>query len=72
MSENDPSAVENAEAAASAEDNSTPVRRGGLIIVLLILVSIVWYLFADRFTPFTSQARVQGYVIGVAPRSPVS
>ncbi|MCB1857537.1 MAG: HlyD family secretion protein [Gammaproteobacteria bacterium] len=68
MSENDPSAVENAEAAASAEDNSTPVRRGGLIIVLLILVSIVWYLFADRFTPFTSQARVQGYVIGVAPK----
>ncbi len=43
-------------------------RRGSRIVAVLILVSLTWYLVADRFTPFTSQARVQGYVIGVAPK----
>ena len=44
------------------------VRKGGLFIILLILLSLVWYLLSDRFTPYTSQARVQGYVVGVAPK----
>jgi len=44
------------------------VRNGALIIGLLILFSLGWYLLADRFTPFTTQARVQGYVVGVAPK----
>lgn len=44
------------------------VKKGTLAIVLLILGSLAWYLLADRFTPYTSQARVQGYVVGVAPK----
>ena len=44
------------------------VRNGALIIGLLIMFSLGWYLLADRFTPFTTQARVQGYVVGVAPK----
>jgi multidrug resistance efflux pump len=44
------------------------VRKGSLIIGLVILLSLAWYLLADRFTPYTSQARVQGYVVGVAPK----
>ncbi len=47
---------------------NTQVKRGGLLVGLLILLSLTWYLFADRFTPYTTQARVQGYVIGVAPK----
>ena len=43
-------------------------KAGGLIVVALIVASLTWYLVADRHTPFTSQARVQGYVIGVAPK----
>lgn len=46
----------------------TSVRKGVLLILLVILISLVWYLLADRFTPYTSQARVQGYVVGVAPK----
>jgi len=42
-------------------------RRGGLVLALLILLSLAWYLAADRFAPYTNQARVAGYVIGVAP-----
>jgi multidrug resistance efflux pump len=35
-------------------------------VVLLIVVSLTWYLLADRFTPYTQQARVQAYVVPVA------
>lgn len=57
-----------AETAPSQDDASTGVKRGGKIIAVLILFSLVWYLASDRYTPYTSQARVQGYVIGVAPQ----
>ena len=35
-------------------------------VVGLIVVSLIWYLLADRFTPYTQQARVQAYVVSVA------
>ncbi|MGF6970326.1 multidrug resistance efflux pump [Paraburkholderia sp. WC7.3g] len=35
-------------------------------IVVVIVVSLLWYLLADRFTPYTQQARVQAYVVPVA------
>jgi multidrug resistance efflux pump len=35
-------------------------------IVGAIAVSLIWYLLADRFTPYTQQARVQAYVVAVA------
>lgn len=52
------------EGAASARS----VKRGIRLIALFILVSMAWYLLADRFTPYTSQARIQGFVVGVAPK----
>jgi multidrug resistance efflux pump len=54
--------------AAPASDAPDAVRKGGIGIALVIAVSLLWYLLADRFTPYTTQARVQGYVIGVAPQ----
>ena len=44
------------------------VRKGVVSIFMVMLLSLVWYLLADRYTPYTSQARVQGYVVGVAPK----
>jgi len=43
------------------------VKKGGLGVALAIVLSLTWYLLADRYTPYTSQARIEGYVIGVAP-----
>ena len=43
-----------------------PVRRWTLIVSAVIGLLLVWYLVADRFTPFTSQARVRAYVVPVA------
>lgn len=44
------------------------VHRGGLILLAVIVVLLAWYLLAGRYTPSTSQARVQSYVVGVAPK----
>ncbi len=51
-------------------DNSaaTSVKKGTGLVMLLILLSLAWYLTSDRFTPYTQQARLQGYVVGVAPK----
>ncbi len=43
-----------------------PAKKGAKWVVLLIVLSLVWYLLADRFTPYTQQARVQAFVVPVA------
>lgn len=44
------------------------VRISGASITVVLLLSLFWYLAADRFTPYTTQARIGGYVVGVAPK----
>lgn len=56
------------DAVEALDDAPKTVKRGGKTIALLIIASLVWYLASDRYTPYSSQARVQGYVIGVAPQ----
>jgi multidrug resistance efflux pump len=46
--------------------DADPSGRAVKWIVGLIVVSLIWYLLADRFTPYTQQARVQAYVVPVA------
>ena len=50
------------------DDSGRPVKKGLLGVTLAIVLSLTWYLLADRFTPFTSQARIEGFVVGVAPQ----
>ncbi len=42
-----------------------PVRRLTLIVVCVIIVLFVWYVAADRFAPWTDEARVQGYIVPI-------
>jgi len=41
-------------------------RRGAIIVLVLIVASLIWYFVSDRLTPYTSQARVQAFVVPVA------
>ena len=41
-------------------------RKGVRWVLLLIMISLAWYLLADRLTPYTQQARVQAFVVPVA------
>ncbi len=47
---------------------ASSVKKGTTAILLVIMTTLIWYLLSDRFTPYTSQARIQGYVVGVAPK----
>jgi multidrug resistance efflux pump len=55
-----------------AEKSPPPVakgkgsRIGAIIVLLLIVLSLVWYFVSDRLTPYTSQARVQAFVVPIA------
>lgn len=53
---------------AEGGDAGASVKRGSIAVAAAIVLSLTWYLLADRFTPYTSQARIQGYIIGVAPK----
>ncbi len=46
---------------------TNPVRRLTLIVLSLCVVLFIWYLFADRFTPYTNQAKVQAFVVPIVP-----
>jgi len=41
-------------------------RKLQLGLLVLIVLSLIWYFAADRLTPYTSQARVQAFVVPVA------
>ncbi|WP_415756381.1 HlyD family secretion protein [Pseudomonas sp. LT1P18] len=65
MSETAPSSSEPPVAQASAP-TADPAKKGIKWVLLVILLSLTWYLLADRFTPYTQQARVGAFVIPVA------
>ena len=57
--------------AAVGVDPATPkpgkgTRIGTVILLVLIFGSLLWYFAADRLTPYSSQARVQAFVVPVA------
>lgn len=48
------------------EKTKDPVKRWTLILLVLAAVMMVLYLTGDRFTPYTSQAKVHAYVVPIA------
>jgi multidrug resistance efflux pump len=58
--------TEDAPSPQPAQPAADPAKKGIKWVLLLIVVSLAWYLLADRFTPYTQQARVGAFVIPVA------
>ncbi|MEE4360487.1 MAG: HlyD family secretion protein [Pseudomonadales bacterium] len=52
--------------ATTSTAGGDPVRRATLIVLVLCVLLIVFYLFADRATPFSSQARIHAQVVPIA------
>lgn len=65
MSEASPPVTE-APSSKAPEPAADPTKKGIKWVMLLIVLSLAWYLSADRFTPYTQQARVGAFVIPVA------
>jgi len=45
-----------------------PVRLVTLIVLALCVLVFIWYIRADRLTPYTSQARIQALIVPIVPR----
>ena len=61
--------MSNKEQEKLSEDNTAAektVKKGSALIFSLIILSMLWYLVSDRYTPYTQQARIDGYVVGVS------
>lgn len=55
-------------AESKPEQQSPASKKPELIVLGLLLFSFLWYLMADRYTPYTTQARIESYVVGIAPQ----
>ena len=71
MSQEPEAQTSSANAKADAPSEAAPeaghgTRIGAGVIAALIIVSLVLYFVGDRLTPYTSQARVQAFVVSVA------
>jgi len=49
-------------------EQGDPVRRTTWVVIVLAALVFVWYVMADRHTPWTDQARVDGWVVSMAPK----
>ena len=58
--------VEGETPAPAAPPPGKGTRMGSIIVLTLIVASLAWYFVSDRLTPYTSQARVQAFVVPVA------
>jgi multidrug resistance efflux pump len=54
--------------ASPGRQRMDPVRKWVLIFGACCLFLLVWYMVGDRFTPFTTQARVNAFVVPIAPQ----
>jgi multidrug resistance efflux pump len=52
---------------ASEEATPDPVRRLIRRVTIVCVLLFAWYVAADRWTPHSDQARVDGYVVPIAP-----
>jgi multidrug resistance efflux pump len=55
---------------ADAASTTSKARRLTLIVLSVCLVIFVWYLFADRLTPYTDQARVNSLTVPIVSQVP--
>lgn len=67
-SEEKPAAEENPVEETEEKRKKDPAAVWTRRVLALFVLFFIWYLFADRFTPYTSQARVRGYVIPIVPQ----
>ncbi|MCK4775889.1 MAG: HlyD family secretion protein, partial [Candidatus Krumholzibacteria bacterium] len=56
------------EGAKEAPKGKDPIRRVTRIVLIVCAVIFVWYLFADRLTPYTDQARVTALLVPIVPQ----
>ncbi len=52
----------------SSSRRMDPVRKWVLVFAAFCILLLAWYMGADRYTPYTTQARVNAFVVPIAPQ----
>ena len=60
--------TETAKESRSSSRRMDPVRKWVLVFAAFCLLLLAWYMAADRYTPYTTQARVNAFVVPIAPQ----
>ncbi len=55
-------------ASSETGDKQDAVRRFTWILLTVILLLFVWYVLADRYAPWTDQARVHSWIVPISPK----
>ena len=53
---------------ADKRRKADPVRHFTWTLITLIVLLFIWYIAADRVAPWTDQARVQAWIVPIAPK----
>ncbi len=59
---------EEPETKSSERPKKDPVRKWTFVVLLLVVVLLCWYLVADRWTPYSTQARLHALVVPIVPQ----
>jgi len=54
-------------AVAEPAPSASPVRKIALVTLIVLVILFIYSVLSDRFTPYTSQARVDTFLVQVAP-----
>jgi len=65
---NDQESKSNSEGSDQNQKPGAPIRQITKRVLAICLAIFVWYLFSDRYAPFTDQARVKTLVVPIVPR----
>ena len=68
IAETESAAVQNAEEPADRKRPFNPVALITFLVLAFCVALFVWHLMADRFTPYTDQARVETFIVPIAPQ----
>jgi multidrug resistance efflux pump len=49
-------------------EQTDPVHKFTFILLGIIAFLLVWYVLADRYTPWTDQSRVKGWIVPITPK----
>lgn len=63
-----PAPVEAPAPAPAAASKADPVKRLTWIVLAVVALLFVWYIGADRYAPWTDQARVQAWIVPISPK----
>jgi multidrug resistance efflux pump len=56
------------QAAPAERKRSDPVRSFTWVIFILVALLFAWYVLADRYAPWTDQARVHSWIVPISPK----